>query len=189
LAVLTWFALQLYQWRVGLLPVEPNKINYYADISLPLLGAFVFGFCLLAMVAAQDSNVVRGGNGGRLLALFLIFAVLEVTSIGVVTWRLVNPTPAVVVTRNEVYCPARSQWLRIQWVDVADISVTFGRYGKKYAQFDLGPKSPAPTHPTPFWTPQHVFKECRITGLNEDDRTVYQSMFAAWRKARGLSAD
>jgi hypothetical protein len=181
-AVLTWFALRLYAWRLGALPVEDGRLDYYADISLPLLLAACFGIVLIALMAAQNRIVAQTGNAAKLAMLFVLLALLEAGLVAVVAWAFVSPTLKVVVTPDTITCPRR---VSVRWVNVTAIDLITGDYGKKFVEFDMGTE-PRPPQPTPYWSPKRITRQCEITGLNVDYGTVYRTVRATWRQARGL---
>jgi hypothetical protein len=176
-SVLTLVIIYLYHRRISALPTVPGAINYYADITIPLVLSFTLGIFWLGSVLAWKKLVARRGFGLALLCV-LGFGIIELVLIQTTVQHYFHPTLKIVVTRDGLTC---GQYIR--WSSVSGIALDAGfrQFGTTYAKLELGPKPPASEQslsPKPFSAVR-----CEITGLNVDHDTVYRSMLTAWRGA------
>jgi hypothetical protein len=156
-----WLVLKLYQDRVGVAIASDDgaSINFYPDISWPILGTIFVG--LLAWAAVYRLWVLSGPVGrvrATLSAFVLVAAALGFA--GHAVSLFLHPDPSVVLTRDHLSC--RSS---ISWADISDMALIEGRYGKETVRLTYGP----------------AVEDCEITGLNAGYDEVYAAIRSTWQ--------
>lgn len=158
----------LYVQRVAAIAVDSGTVEFYRTISKNLVLASFFGALLAGTIVGWSRLSSRLSPNKTMLGIFL-FGTLTVILVGQVVSNFYDPQPAVILSRDTLYC----QW-RAGWIEIAHISQRSGRRGREYVQVDFVNGQPTTS--------------CEIDGLNSDYAQVYDAIYNGWQAAKSNAA-
>ena len=165
----------LYDQRLSALIADSKTVDFYTDISRNLALAGVFGVLLCALLLGW-SRITAKMNWHKLLLGVFILASLTLVQIGLAVANFYDPQPAIVLSHEGLSC----QW-RVNWTDIADVSMRIGRRGEEYAQIEFvkGQSPLANRKPS---------GSCEIDSLNAGSVEVYEAIYRGWQAAKSSAA-
>ncbi|MEH2484403.1 hypothetical protein [Bradyrhizobium sp. AZCC 2230] len=158
----------LYEQRVAAIAVDSGTIEFYRTISKNLVLASFFGALLAGSIVGWSRLSSRLSPNKAMLGIFL-FGTLTAILVGQAVSNFHDPQPAVILSRDTLYC----QW-RAGWTEIAHISQRSGRRGEEYVQVEFVNGQPAAS--------------CEIDGLNSDYAQVYDVIYSRWQAAKSKTA-
>jgi hypothetical protein len=176
LIVLSALVLHLYDLRVADADANARTIDFYPDISKYLIFGSVATLILWAAITGWNKVSAKFGPNRAMLGVFL-FSIGSLGFFVAAAWNFYDPQPKIVLSQDTFYCG----W-RVNWTDIADLSLQAGRKGGEYARV----KFAANRSPFPDRTPT---QSCEIDGLNTNYGEIYDAMQKRWQVAiRGAAA-